>query len=365
MRLFRTVAVGMMAWAALGSIAHAAPLSWFGPQSQYPVWYANQSLVGGTVAPQNSTTTSFYLGNYGNGWWNSPVSYATPPTASSPATAIVASPTPISTPAPAATTSSATSAAEAYINFGTSGYASASSLTTGTAQGWYSSPSVVSAFGGTPNAQQQASFTQSVLADIQRTFQISGMDVSLTTNPNAPAAHTMSVASGVSAQSNPGAIGLTQVSGNGFSFIDKLSYATTPDQLAWAVAHNISHELMHAFGVATHPDQTGTYLDSATATWSMLTDPNTRFSPQSVQLMLSSMGGSSGINSSLGAELLTLSKHPANCQCQFCQMMRQMGINASQILEAAVPEPATMAMWSIAAVGGIVVARRKSTRRAA
>ena len=147
------------------------------------------------------------------------------------------------------------------------------------------------------------------------------------------------MASGVSAQSNPNAIGLTQVSGNGFSFIDKLSYATTPDQLAWAVAHNVAHELMHAFGVAIHPDQTGTYLDTATATWSMLIDPNTKFSPQAVQLMLSSMGGASGMNASLGAELLTLSKHPVNCQCQFCQEMRQLGINAAEILQAAVPEP--------------------------
>jgi hypothetical protein len=45
-----------------------------------------------------------------------------------------------------------------------------------------------------------------------------------------------------------------RVGGNGFSFIDKLSYATTPDQLAWAVAHNVAHELMHSFGVAIHPE---------------------------------------------------------------------------------------------------------------
>ena len=263
------------------------------------------------------------------------------------------------------TTTTTPPAADAYINFGTSPYASAGSLTTGNAQAWYNSPSVVAAFGGTPSAQQQAGFTQSVLADIQHTFQISGMNVKLTDDPGVSSAHTLSVASGVSAQSNPNAIGLTQVSGNGFSFIDKLSYATTPDQLAWAVAHNVAHELMHAFGVAIHPDQTGTYLDTATATWSMLIDPNTKFSPQAVQLMLSSMGGASGMNASLGAELLNLSKHPVNCQCQFCQEMRRLGINAAEILEAAVPEPSTIAIWSVTALGGIFAVRRKSARRAA
>jgi hypothetical protein len=354
MRLFQTVAVGVMTWATLGSIAHAAPLSWFGSQSQSPIWYANQGLSNGSVVAQNSATTSFYLANYGSGWWNSPAP-------------VVASPAPSSVPAaPSATAPAASSAAaDAYVNFGTSAYPSASSLATGTAQPWYDSPSVTSAFGGTPNAQQQTGFTQAVLADIQHTFQISGMNVSLTTDPTVSAAHTLSVASGLAAQSNPNAIGLTQVSGNGFSFIDKLSYATSPDQLAWAVAHNVAHELMHAFGVSTHPDQTGTYLDSATATWNMLIDPNTKFSPQAVQLMLANMGGASGISSSLGAELLTLSKHPANCQCQFCQSLRKLGINASQILEAAVPEPATIALWSIAALGGIVTVRRNSARRAA
>jgi hypothetical protein len=359
MRLFQTVAVGVMTWATLGSTAHAAPLSWFGSQSQFPIWYANQGLSNGSVIAQNSATTSFYLANYGNGWWNSPapvIASSAPVSAST----IAAAPTPSESSPPPSGPS-----ADAYVNFGTSAYPNVSSLATGTAQPWYDSPSVTSAFGGSPNAQQQAGFTQTVLADIQHTFQISGMNVSLTTDPNASAAHTLSVASGLSAQSNSNAIGLTQVSGNGFSFIDKLSYATSPDQLAWAVAHNISHELMHAFGVAIHPDQTGTYLDSATATWNMLIDPNTKFSPQAVQLMLANMGGASGINSSLGAELLTLSKHPANCQCQFCQMMRKMGINASQILEAAVPEPATMALWSILALGGIVTVGRKSERRAA
>ena len=147
----------------------------------------------------------------------------------------------------------------AFVNFGNAPYAEASTLTTGTPQAWYNSPSVTQAFGGTPSAAQQTSFTQTVLADIQHTFQISGMNVNLTSDPSALTAHEISVVSGTSYPANPGAIGITDVGASGFSFIDKLSYATTPDQLAWAVAHNASHELMHALGVAVHADQTGSW----------------------------------------------------------------------------------------------------------
>ena len=86
-----------------------------------------------------------------------------------------------------------------------------------------------------------------------------------------------------------GGRGPSLIGNSGFGFIDNLNYAQSTDQLAWAVAHNISHELMHAFGVAVHHDQTGTYLDSATATWSLLIDPNTTFSPAAVQDILSNL----------------------------------------------------------------------------
>jgi hypothetical protein len=221
---------------------------------------------------------------------------------------------------------------------GNAPYADATNLTSGNPQAWYNSPSVTAAFGGTPSSTQEASFVQNVLADIQHTFQISGLNISLTTDPTAPAQHMLSVVSGVSYPSNPNAIGITTVGGNGFGFIDKLAYATTPDQLAWAVAHNVSHELMHALGVGTHPDTTGTYLDAATANWSMLIDPNAKFSPDAVQLIQAAMSGS---DSSSG------------------------GIEGAQLLEAPVPEPATIAIWTISALGGIIMVRRKSARRAA
>jgi hypothetical protein len=95
---------------------------------------------------------------------------------------------------------------------------------------------------------------------------------------------------------------------------------------------------MHALGVGTHPDTTGTYLDAATANWSMLIDPNAKFSPDAVQLIQAAM---SGTGSSSG------------------------GIEGAQLLEKPVPEPVTIAIWTISALGGIVMVRRKSARRAA
>ena len=82
------------------------------------------------------------------------------------------------------------------------------------------------------------------------------------------------------------AIGISDVGGNGFSFIDKLDGVKTVDELSWAVAHNVAHELLHAWGVGDHPDTSGAYLDSATASWSLLTDPNATFSPAAIQTFL-------------------------------------------------------------------------------
>jgi hypothetical protein len=347
MTAFKTVGVAILAWGALATCAEAAPLSWFG-SSNLSGWYANQSYAnGGFYAPAGSPAPNFTNSN----WFNSP-SYLSS----------VGSPAQPSTTA--ATAAPPAGAANAFINFGTAPYADASTLTTGNAQAWYNSPAVTAAFGGTPTAAQQASFQQSVLSDIQHTFQISGLNITLTSDPTVPAQHMLSEVSGASYPSNPGAIGITTVGGNGFGFIDKLAYATSPDQLAWAVAHNISHELMHAFGVGTHPDTTGQYLDAATASWSLLTDPNTKFSPQAVQLIQAALGGTS-LSSAVGAELLSLSKHPANCNCQFCQAMRKLGIDGAQLLAPPVPEPATVALWTISATGAILLARRRASRKAA
>jgi hypothetical protein len=371
MPVIRTTAVGIVAWSVFATSATAAPLSWFGTQASLTAWYANQLNAAGNIYAPQSTVTNLPPN------WYLPSSYSpnVAPTATRTTTIapLSAQTTPAPTLTPVATSTSnlqpeASAAAlappvDAFINLGQGPYAGASTLTTGNPQPWYTSPTAVSVFGGVPTADQQASFANQVLSDIQHTFNISGMNISLTDNPSTPALHEMSVVSGASYGPNPNAVGITSVGADGFGFIDKLNYATTSDQLAWAVAHNISHELMHALGVGTHPDTTGQYLDSAVANWSMLTDPNTKFSPAAVALMQSANNGA-GFGT-LGAELLKLAHHPNSCHCQFCNMFHGMGIDGAQILEAAVPEPSTIAVWVVSGLGAGFMARRRVARKSA
>jgi hypothetical protein len=273
-----------------------------------------------------------------------------PPTQTSTAPPVATTAAPATTFAPqAATTSSSTP--DAYLNFGTSAYPEQSVLTVGNAQPWYDSPSVTQVYGGVPNAQQQQSFINGVMADVNKTFQASGLTgsnaVSLTTDPNAGALHTMSVVSGLSYAPNPNAIGITDVGNNGFSFIDKLNYASTPEDLEWAVAHNMAHELMHAFGVAVHHDQTGQYLDAASASWSLLTSPDASLSPAAVQdIIAHDIGRNGGVGSSgVGGEGLN--------------------IDGDEEILTPVPEPSTVALWGLAATALILHRRRRSQRRRA
>jgi hypothetical protein len=345
MPAIRSLSVGLLVSVTFGTWAHAAPISWYGGQPSWPLWYANRILSDGSFHVSSSATNVASLSANPFAWWNhtSLTAYGSPSSAAS----LWNAPIPLA-PASPASTPSATTFVDAFINFGNGPYAEASTLTTGNPQAWYTSPSVLSAFGGVPSAQQQSTFTQSVLADIQHTFQISGLNISLTTDPSVPALHTMSVVSGTTYPSNPDVVGITTVGANGYSFIDKLAYATTPDQLAWAVAHNLSHELMHALGVANHPDATGNYLDAATATWSMLIDPNTKFSPAAVQLLsqlLATAGTTPGTGSLPGA-----------------QLMKRLGVDGAQILETPVPEPSTIALWSLVSIGGLIVLRRRSNQ---
>lgn len=269
-------------------------------------------------------------------------------TAPMPSPAPMPAPTPMPTPAPSAAPSTAPATVNAFINMTAGPYPSASGLTTGTAQPWYDSPAAIQAFGGVPNAQQQSSFVQTVLQDVQHTYQLAGMDPTLTTDPNTPALHTISVVSGLSYAPNPSAIGITDVGGNGFSFIDKLDYANNPTDLAWAIAHNVSHELMHAFGIGYHPDA-GNYVDAASATWQTLTDPTTTFGPNATQLLLSSQYGTlgGGPAGGIGAEVLNPSGEAVDGD------------------ETVTPEPATAAIWALGALGGVLLYRRRGSRASA
>lgn len=229
-------------------------------------------------------------------------------------------------------------AADGYINFGAGPYPDASTLTTGGGEAWYLSPTVQHAFGGVPNASQQSDFANQVLKDVQQTFALSGLSPNLTTDPGAAANHTISVVSNTGYGATPDAIGVANVGGNGFNFIDKLTGAQSVSDLEWAVAHNIAHELMHAFGVDVHHDQTGTYLDAATASWSLLTDPNTTFSPAAVQDILSHNFGRGATSSGTGAELID---------------------GDQQIAAAPVPEPSTIVGWLAAGAGAWAIRRRR------
>src|SRR5262249_17485057 len=160
------------------------------------------------------------------------------------------------------------------------------------------------------------------------------------------AAHTISVVSGATYGANADAIGITDVGANGFSFIDKLNAASSPTDLAWAVAHNVSHEPMHAFGVGDHPDG-GDSIDAGSANWSSLTDPNAQFGPAATQLLLASQYGrlSTGSFPGLGAELLNPGGTP---------------VDGDEVLSQPVPEPATVAVWAFGACGGLLLLRRRT-----
>ena len=227
---------------------------------------------------------------------------------------------------------------DAFINFQNGPFAGSSSLTTGNPQAWYDSPNIVGLFGGRPNAQQVGNFDAAVLGRVEQTFQLSGVPVSLTVDPNASAAHSLSVVSNAVNPTNTGAIGMTTIGGDGFHFIDNAaSYARSVDQLEWIVAHNMAHELMLAFGVPEVHDQSGRYIDSTVGSMAMFLDPSARFSTGAVQDLLS-------------------------------KDFRQVGggglsLEAQMVGSATVPEPATLAAWSFGALA-LIVARRARSRRA-
>ncbi len=242
---------------------------------------------------------------------------------------------------------------DAFINLTSTSYPEEGTLTTGNPQPWYDSPSVVQAFGHLPSSQEQSSFVQAVLQDVQHTFQLSGMNPTLTTDPNVPALHTISVVSGATYGPNPDAIGITDVGGNGFGFIDKLHYASNPTDLAWAVAHNVSHELMHAFGIGYHPDG-GNAVDAASANWSSLIDPNMQFGPGATQLLLASQYGTLS-NSTTAPGLGAQALNPDGTKVD----------GDMELLAVPAPEPATMAMWALGVLGGLTAIRRRQGRTAA
>ena len=211
-------------------------------------------------------------------------------------------------------------------------------LTSGNAQAWYNSPNVAGLFGGHPTPGQIASFDATVLQRVQQTFALGGVPVTVTDNPNDQAAHMLSVVSHAVNPSIPNAIGMTDIGGNGFHFIDNSApHANSVDQLEWIVAHNVAHELMLAFGVPEVHDQTGQYIDSTTGSISMFLNPRATFSAGAAQDLLSR---------------------------NFLQLNAAMFSIQPQLLDPApVPEPTTLAAWGLVVVA-LLAARLARSHRA-
>jgi hypothetical protein len=274
-----------------------------------------------------------------------PVSIPTPVAATpvaSPVVPVVTPPpvvsAPISMPAPAAPATTASGPVNAFINLGGGPYPLASSITTGNALPWFDSTKITGLFGGQPTAQQIQNFDNAVIQQVQQTFSQSGISVSLTTNASVPALHTLSLVSNTAASSLPSAIGMTQLGASGFSFIDQIaSSAENVGQLESIVAHNISHELMLAFGVGEHYDQTGNYIDARVANWSMMISPTATFSPAAAQAINQALADSanSPSNGALGAQVIDPQVSP-------------------------VPEPSTVALWTMASAALVIYQRRRS-----
>src|SRR5271165_4191501 len=224
--------------------------------------------------------------------------------------------------------------ADANVNLGSGPYPLESTITTGNAQPWYNSSQIASFFGGQPSAQQVASFDNVVMQRIEQTFQQSGLSITLTLNSTAPAAHTLSLVSNTTSNTTPGVIGMTQIGASGFSFIDQeTKSAQTLDQLEWIVAHNLSHELMLAFGVGENYDQTGNYIDARNANWAMMVDPNATFSQAAAQALQAALASSNTTGTT--------------------------GVQDAQVIgPQPVPEPTTVACW-LAGLSAAALMRRK------
>jgi hypothetical protein len=347
MSALKRLALGILVWAALGTVIRADPITW--PSDfNWVAYFAGQDGNGqGFSAPASTTQAGLIAPMVSQ---PSLAQRVSPPAVTQVAPTVQAAPiasisvvanAPVMQPQSLAAVSTAPAPSgpvDAFINLGNGPYPLQNPITTGNAQAWYNSSQITSLFGGQPNAQQIQSFDNAILARVQQTFSQIGVSVTLSDNPNATALHTLSLVSNTSAASLSTAIGMTQVGGSGFSFIDKSApSAQSVNQLEWIVAHNISHELMLAFGVPENYDQSGNYIDSKLASWSMMVSPTSTFSPAAAQALMQALATQSASDSAapLGAQVINSGESP-------------------------VPEPATIALWALAGAVLIVYGHRRS-----
>jgi hypothetical protein len=324
MTALKKLALSVLVWQSLSLSTQAAPMS--GSTGNWAWWWSSNPYSVASLWTPNQLATAFY----------GPSVTPAPAAAQvlSAATPVVTPPAPISyasapvSPAPAV---------NAFINLGTGPYPLATQITTGNAQPWYTSSQISSFFGGQPTSDQIAAFDSTILQRVQQTFQQSGVNVSLTTDPTVSAGHTLSLVSNTNSNQVPGVIGMTQIGGSGFSFIDQeAKSAQTLDQLQWIVAHNISHELMLSFGVGENYDASGNYIDARNANWSMMTGSSSTFSSAASQ----------AIQAALAAQPTTTS-----------------GMQAAQELVRPVPEPTTVCLWTAGLAGAVYLRRRRKSGR--
>ncbi len=312
MTAFKYVALSVLIAGMVAPSATAAPVN----STSGAWWWWSPSYA--SMAANNTSASSFATSFYAPASTNTNV---LPPSAVPLTSAALLAPSPVPI-------------ANANLNLGTGPYPLASVITTGNSQPWYTSPQITGLFGGQPTAQQISSFDNVVLQRVEQTFQQSGVPINLTLNSTAPALHTLSLVSGTTSNTTPGVIGMTQVGGSGFSFIDQeAKSAQSLDQLQWIVAHNISHELMLAFGVGENYDQTGNYIDARNANWSMMVSPGSAFSQGAAQALQAALASN-------GSAALT-------------------NIQGAQLLDGKpVPEPATLACWTLGLAAAAVLRRK-------
>ena len=348
MSALKPLALGILVWAASGSVIRADPITW--PSNfNWVAYFAGQNGNGdGFSAPASTTSPAGLVAPVASQPLLAPpvltpaITQQAPPVQAVPTAPVsVVANAPVMQPQSLPTVSPAPAPSgpvDAFINLGNGPYPLQNPITTGNAQAWYNSSQITSLFGGQPGAQQIQSFDNAILARVQQTFTQSGVSVTLTDNPNVAALHTLSLVSNTAAASLSTAIGMTQVGGSGFSFIDKSApSAQSVDQLEWIVAHNISHELMLAFGVPENYDQTGNFIDSKLANWAMMVSPSSTFSPAAAQALMQALAAqnTSAPGAPLGAQVINSSESP-------------------------VPEPATIALWALAGSALIVYRHRRS-----
>ncbi|WP_406696236.1 PEP-CTERM sorting domain-containing protein [Singulisphaera sp. Ch08] len=358
MSLRKAVSLGILVWGALGTVTLADPITAVSKSGAWTFWSQASGSVVGTPTYARSVEPAPPD--------RAPAAVSAVPNVPVAVNSSAAPAFSYSPPAPVPAPSASSEPVDAFLNFGTGNYTGAAMMTSGTIQPWYESPAVTKVFGGVPTPQQQSDFATNVLKNVEQTFLNSGINVNLSLDPGDQSAHTLSVVSGASYGPTPNAIGITEIGGSGFSFIDKLSFAETVDQLAWADAHNIAHELMHAFGVAAHHDQTGTYLDAAAANWDMLTSPSTKFSPEATTNILAHLGQKHSSSALMvGAETLDLATSPdrLSSHCLLCQQGYVPKETAAMELGATpVPEPATLVLWAAGAAASVFAVRRRRRR---